>query len=232
MKILGIIPARGGSKGIPGKNIKPLGGKPLLQYTAEAAAASKLLSRVILSSDDEEILRIAKELDLEAPFPRPENISRDDTPSLEVIKHVLDLFEAENEEFEAVCLLQVTTPFREKGFIDKAIRKFIEEDTDSLVSVLEVPAEYNPHWVFEPGPQGHLKLSTGEAEIISRRQELPKAYHRDGAIYLTKTNVLREQNSLFGRTISFIESRKELYVNIDTPADWELAEEIVKKSNF
>lgn len=232
MKILGIIPARGGSKGIPGKNIKPLGGKPLLQYTAEAAAASKLLSRVILSSDDEDILKTAKELNLEAPFIRPENISRDDTPSLEVIKHVLDLFEAENEEFEAVCLLQATTPFREKGFIDKAIQKFIEEDTDSLVSVLEVPAEYNPHWVFEAGPKGHLKLSTGEAEIISRRQELPKAYHRDGAIYLTKTNVLREQNSLFGRTISFIESRKELYVNIDTPADWELAEEIVKKSNF
>ncbi len=229
MRILGIIPARGGSKGIPKKNIKLLGGKPLLEYTAKSALASKSLSRVILSSDDNAIIEVAKSLGIEIPFTRPENLSQDDTPSLSVIKHALEFFEAKNETFDAVCLLQVTTPFREEDLIDKSIQKFECEDLDSLVSVREVPTDYNPHWVFEIDGKDHLMIATGDEKILSRRQDLPKAFHRDGAIYITKTEVISKHNSLYGNSIGYIESNNEYYVNIDTPDDWRDAEEIIKK---
>tara|TARA_R100000935_G_scaffold16940_3_gene33438 strand:- start:1146 stop:1844 length:699 start_codon:yes stop_codon:yes gene_type:complete len=229
MKILGIIPARGGSKGIPKKNIKLLGGKPLLEYTAKAALASKLLSRVILSSDDSEIIEVAKNIGLEVPFVRPEKLSQDDTPSISVIKHALEFFEAKNEFFDAICLLQVTSPFREEDLIDRSIQNFESGDLDSLISVREVPTDFNPHWIFETDSKDHLKIATGDEKIISRRQELPKAFHRDGAIYITRTEVILKQNSLYGSSIGYIESKNDRYVNIDTLDDWRVAEEISKK---
>lgn len=227
MKILAIIPARGGSKGVPGKNIKLLGGKPLLKYTTDVALKSNLLAKVILSSDDEEIIKVAKELELEVPFKRPFNLAEDTSPTLPVIKHALDFFAKKGEFFDAVCLLQVTSPFRTVTFLDKAIQNFKQKGTDSLVSVQEVPHEYNPHWTFELNYKNNLKIATGEKEIISRRQDLPKVYHRDGSIYITKTKVILENNSLFGNSIAYIESLKESYVNIDTLEDWKKAEEIV-----
>tara|TARA_R100001369_G_scaffold954_4_gene3273 strand:+ start:149272 stop:149964 length:693 start_codon:yes stop_codon:yes gene_type:complete len=226
LKILGIIPARGGSKGLKRKNILPLGKKPLLQYTLESAKNSKLLTKVILSSEDVEIIEVAKGLGLEVPFKRPDNLSQDTTTSLEVVKHALHYFKEKGELFDAVCLLQPTTPFRESELIDKAIQKFILDSPDSLVSVREVPHEYNPHWIFEE-KDGRLSIATGEKEIITRRQELPKAYFRDGAIYLTKASMILDQNSLYGKNIGFIDTTDSPYVNIDTPSDWEKAESIL-----
>jgi len=228
MKILGLIPARGGSKGVPKKNIKLLAGKPLLQYTSEIGLQSKYLSKVVLSTDTDEIIEVGKKLNLEVPFKRPSNLAADASPTLPVIMHALDYYAALGEEFDAVCLLQVTSPFRTLEFLDEAIETFIEQQTDSLISVQEVPHEYNPHWTFEVNPSGNLHISTGEEKIISRRQELPKAYHRDGSIYITKTSVLREQHSLFGKSIAYIESSKEMYVNIDTMTDWKKAELMIK----
>ena len=226
MKILGLIPARGGSKGIRGKNIKFLGGKPLLQYTFEAATRSELLDKVILSSDDETIIEVAKELELEVPFKRPKNLAGDSSSSLEVVQHALNYYLKKGINFDAVCLLQSTTPFRKAGLIDECILNFKDGNFDSLVSVREVPEEYNPHWIFEED-NGSLKIATGEEEIISRRQDLPKAYHRDGAIYITKTEVLLNENSLFGEKIGFVNTSASPYVNIDTPEDWEKAEEML-----
>ncbi|WP_298247546.1 acylneuraminate cytidylyltransferase family protein [uncultured Christiangramia sp.] len=228
MKILGIIPARGGSKGIPGKNIKLLGNKPLLEYTVDSVSSSKFLDRCILSSDDDNIIQVAQKLGLEVPFKRPSNLAGDNIFSLDVIKHTLDFFEAKNEYFDVVCFLQVTSPFREKSLIDKAILKFKESEADCLISVREVPVEYNPHWTFEPDETNLLQIATGESEIISQRQKLPKAYHRDGSIYLTKTSVIKNQNSLYGKKISFIDTTGSSYVNIDEPEDWEKAEKILK----
>ncbi|RBN50300.1 acylneuraminate cytidylyltransferase family protein [Flavobacterium psychrolimnae] len=230
MRILGIIPARGGSKGIPGKNIKLLNGKPLLQYTAEIALGSQYLTAVIVSSEDNQIITVAKSLGIQVPFLRPEELAQDTTPTIDVIIHALKWFENQAIFFDAVCLLQVTSPFRTLAFLDKAIEKFIASGSDSLVSVQKVPHEYNPHWTFEVNPEGNLKIATGEEKIISRRQELPEAYHRDGIIYITKTKVLLEHHSLFGKSISFIESSPEFYVNIDTLADWEKAEQMIKNN--
>ena len=166
------------------------------------------------------------------PFKRPSNLAEDDTPTLPVIKHTLEFYKAKGEEFDAVCLLQVTSPFRTVAFLNNAIYKFIKSNTDSLISVLEVPHEYNPHWSFEENSKGNLSIATGENQIITRRQELPKAYHRDGSLYLTKVNVILEQNSLYGNSISYIESKRESYVNIDVENDWKLAEKIAKKMGY
>ncbi|MCM4154689.1 acylneuraminate cytidylyltransferase family protein [Gramella sp. AN32] len=230
MRILGIIPARGGSKGIPGKNIKLLGGKPLLGYTIASVLDSKLLSKCILSSDSEEIIKTGKQLGVEAPFIRPAEFAKDDTPSIDVVHHTLAFFAASNEYFDAVCLLQPTTPFRSKGLIDDAIRRFESGSYDSLVSVREVPHEFNPHWTFEE-KNGRLQIATREKKIISRRQELPIAFHRDGAVYLTKSEVILKQNSLYGDAIGYVENSYSDYVNLDTEADWEKAEKILKANS-
>ena len=230
MRVLGIIPARGGSKGIPGKNIKTLGAKPLLGYTIASALESTLLTRCVLSSDSEEIIRTGKKLGIEVPFLRPAELAEDHTPSLDVVKHTLSFFAELDEYFDAVCLLQPTTPFRNKGLIDKAIREFESGKFDSLVSVREVPHEFNPHWIFEE-KNGKLVISTGDKNIIPRRQDLPKAFHRDGAIYLTRTEVILRENSLYGEKTGFIENSDRDYVNLDTKADWKKAEDILKKRN-
>lgn len=229
MKILGLIPARGGSKGVPKKNIKLLNGKPLLQYTANVALQCNALTKVVLSSDDDDIILEAKKIGIEVPFKRPNNLAEDKTPTLPVILHALEYFKQQGEIFDAVCLLQITSPFRTLALLNRAIETFKEQKTDSLISVLEVPHEYNPHWTFLPDENNSLQVATGDKTIIPRRQELPKSYFRDGSIYITKTSVLEEQNSLYGKSISYVVSDKNRYVNIDTLADWKLAEEKVKE---
>ncbi|MEZ4856620.1 MAG: acylneuraminate cytidylyltransferase family protein [Gelidibacter sp.] len=232
MRILGLIPARGGSKGIPNKNIKLLHGKPLLAYTTEVALKSTLLTKVIVSSDDATILKVASDLGVETPFVRPFSLAQDDTATLDVIIHALKWYETQGVYFDAVCLLQVTYPFRSLSLLENAIKKFKDSNCDSLISVQKVPHEYNPHWTFELNKSGFLNIATGESEIIKRRQELPEAYHRDGAIYITSTKVLLEAHSLYGQRMSFIESPSELYVNIDTLKDWETAEHMIKNIKY
>ena len=228
MRILAIIPARGGSKGVPGKNIKLLNGKPLLAYTSEIALQSHYLNEVIVSTEDMDIAAVAQSLGIQVPFIRPMGLAADHTPTLDVIIHALKWYENQAIFFDAVCLLQATNPFRTLDFLDRAIEKFKVSDCDSLVSVLRIPHEYNPHWTFEVNEDGYLKIATGETEIIPRRQELPIAYHRDGSIYLTKVKVLLEEHSLYGKSIAFIESASDFYVNIDTMDDWEKAEEMIQ----
>jgi CMP-N,N'-diacetyllegionaminic acid synthase len=230
MKILAVIPVRGGSKGVLGKNIKLLNGKPLLAYTSEIALQSKYLTEVIISSEDEKILAVAKSSGIKVPFVRPTELAQDSTPTIDVMIHALKWYNSQNIFFDAVCLLQVTSPFRTVAFLNNAIEKFMQSGCDSLVSVQKVPHEFNPHWAFKVNDDGNLKIATGETEIISRRQELPIAYHRDGSIYLTKTEVILNQNSLYGKSIAFIESDPDFYVNIDTEEDWEKAELMAKKT--
>lgn len=226
---MGLIPARGGSKGIPGKNIKYLQGQPLIAYTLESAKESKLLFKTILSSDDPEIIAVARQLGLDVPFIRPSDLASDQSPTLPVIIHALQHLKSIGEEYDAVCLLQVTNPFRRSGMIDEAIARLEESGADALISVLPVPHEFNPHWVFEAGTDGNLHISTGEERIIPRRQELPPAYFRDGAIYLTRTEVILKEKSLYGKKLAYIQGDQDRYVNLDTMDDWFKAEELVKK---
>lgn len=223
MRILAIIPARGGSKGVPRKNSKLLGDKPLLAYSIEQAKASNAFAKIIVSTDDEELAAMARAFGAEVPFIRPPELANDTATSISVVQHAVAFLASKNEFFDAVCLLQPTSPFRKKGFIAKAVAAFTNAGTDALVSVLPVPHEYNPHWVFEADEKGLLQIATGEKEIITRRQDLPQAFFRDGAIYLTKMSAIKN-GTFYGETLSYMESKPDLYVNIDTMEDWKKAE--------
>lgn len=227
MRALGLIPARGGSKGVPRKNIRPLAGKPLLQYTAEAALAARSLARIILTTDDEEIAETGRRCGLDVPFLRPAELAQDDTPTLPVMQHAVDWLEQQGETYEAICLLQPTNPLRGPEVIDACLELFTQTDADSVITVLPVPAEYNPHWVYFREPDGQLRLSTGARTPIPRRQELPPAYHREGSVYVTRRDVLMEDNSLYGRYVIGYELDASQCVNIDTPADWERVERLL-----
>lgn len=223
MNVLGVITARGGSKGLPRKNVTLLLGKPLIAYTAEAALASKRLSRRILSTDDEEIASIGTECGLEVPFLRPAELARDDTPTAPVLQHAVKWLSAQGDTYDAVCLLQPTNPFRRPEDIDGCIEMLQRTGADAVVTILPVPDKYNPHWVFKNDDGGYLHLVTGERQPVSRRQELPRTYHREGSVYVTRTQVLMEQNSLYGdRLVGYLMDRSRS-VNIDEISDLETA---------
>lgn len=230
LRILGVVTARGGSKGIPGKNVRPLGGKPLIAWTAEAALASKRLSRVVLTTDDEAIAEAGRHCGLEVPFLRPPELARDDTPTLPVIRHAVAWLEAQGDRFDAVCLLQPTNPFRRAADVDACIDLLEQRGFDAVVSVLPVPAEHNPHWVYFEDGDGRLRLATGETAPIPRRQELPPAFHREGSVYVTRRDVLMEgTGSLYGSNLGgYPMPDAARCVNLDTPADWERAERWVR----
>lgn len=224
MTVLGLIPARGGSKGIAGKNIRLLDGKPLLQYTADAANAARRLSHIALSTDDEAIARVGRACGLDVPFLRPAHLAEDSTPTLPVVQHALRWFEERGTAFDAVCLLQPTNPLRRAADIDGCIDLLEQSGADAVITVLPVPCEYNPHWVFFQAGDGSLHLSTGDAAPIARRQDLPPAFHREGSVYVTRRRAVMEANTLYGtRTIGYVLSADDS-VNIDDLDDWHRAE--------
>jgi CMP-N,N'-diacetyllegionaminic acid synthase len=227
MRVLGLIPARGGSKGIRRKNIRPLLGKPLLQYTGEAARAARRLTRVILSTEDEEVAAVGRNCGLEVPFRRSPELARDDTPMLPVVQDTLRWFEERGERFDAVCLLQPTNPLRRPEDIDSCVDLLEQSGADAVVSVRRVPDECNPHWVYSRDDAGWLHLFTGEAAPISRRQDLPLAFHREGSVYVSRRDVVMEQNTLYGARIAGYEIGAQRSVNIDGPEDWERAEKLL-----
>ena len=225
MRVLGLVPARGGSKGIPRKNIRSLAGRPLLEYTAVAAREASTLARVILSTDDDAIAEAGLAAGLEVPFRRPAELAEDDTPTLPVVQHALAWLARHDDRYDAVCLLQPTSPFRRAGTIDACVRLLERSGADSVVSVVPVPAEHNPHWVYFRNPEGFLSLATGEPAPIPRRQALPPAYCRDGAVYVTRTEVVAG-GSLYGTTVAGHVSEEEGTVNLDASSDWVRAEAI------
>jgi CMP-N-acetylneuraminic acid synthetase len=184
----------------------------------------------VLSTDDEEIAVIGRECKLEVPFMRPPELAVDATPSLLVVKHALEWLGSRGDVFDAVCLLQPTHPFRQPGDIDACITLLGESGADSVVTVLPVPPEHNPHWVFFSGPDGTLRLSTGETTLIPRRQDLPPAFHREGSVYVTRRDVVLKGGSLLGgRVIGYpVDPGKS--VNIDTQEDWARAEEMLREA--
>lgn len=224
MKVLGIVPARGGSKGVQRKNIKLLCGKPLLAYTAESALAAKLLSRVMLSTEDEEIAEVGIKLGLDVPFMRPMELALDTTPTIPVVLHAVETLMKQGEHYDAVCLLQPTNPLRQPEDIDGCIALLESSGADSVFTVLPVPDTYNPKWVYWRDELGRMILSTGDSEPIPRRQDLPPAFHRDGSVYVTRSEVLISQRSLYGKSIVAHEIAPDNSTNIDTQKDWLEAE--------
>lgn len=227
MRVLGLIPARGGSKGVPRKNVRTLGGKPLLGHTVAAAQAATRIGRVLVSTEDEEIADVARSLGAEVPFLRPAALAQDDTPMLPVVVHAVETMVAEGWAPDAVCLLQPTFPFRRPQDIDACIEALESNEADCVISVHRVPHQFNPHWVYVDGPDGSLRLSTGEAEPIPRRQELPSAFHRSGSVYVSSASVIMGRGTLYGDRVVGYETPAEGGCNIDTMDDWAEAEALM-----
>lgn len=228
MRVLGIIPARGGSKGVHRKNIRSLCGKPLLAYTVESALKSNKLTKTILSTDDSEIAEIGRSLGVDVPFMRPADLGRDAAPTFPVILHAVSQLESVGEFYDAICLLQPTNPLREAVDIDNCIELMETTNADSVISILPVPHMYNPKWVYWRSPEGAMTLSSGDSEPVNRRQDLPNAYHREGSVYLTKRNVLMDFGNLYGRNVRGYEIDEANSINIDTQQDWDRAEILIK----
>jgi CMP-N-acetylneuraminic acid synthetase len=227
MRAVGLVPARGGSKGIPRKNARLLAGRPLLAYTADAAARARRLSRVILSTEDPEIAELGRSCGLEVPFVRPAELARDETPMLSVVEHALSWLEAQGDAVDAVCLLQPTHPLRRSEDIDACIELCEQSGADAVVTIMAVPPEFNPHWVYFRSETGELSLATGEAAPISRRQDLPPAFCREGSVYVTRRDVVLQQGSLYGRRLLGVQVDRARSVNLDTAEDWSRAEAIL-----
>jgi CMP-N-acetylneuraminic acid synthetase len=214
---------------VPRKNIQMLAGKPLIGYTIDVALRASHIDRVVVSTEDDEISDAAKALGAEVPFKRPASLAQDDTPMLPVVVHALRSMSSAGWRPDLVCLLQPTFPFRRASDIDACIEALDAQRADCVISVHRVPHHFNPHWVYFQQPDGSLRLATGGLEPISRRQELPAAFHRSGSIYVSRTVIILERGSLYGERVFGYETSSEESCNIDTAADWERAEALFRE---
>ena len=242
MEILGVIPARGGSKGLRRKNLAPLGGRPLIAHTCDAARGSRALTRVIVSTDDDEVAGEALKLGIEVPFLRPQALAGDDTPMIDVLVDLLStLAGRESYRPDAVVLLQPTSPFRRAGHIDAAVDAFLVSSADSVVSVVPVPHQFTPsslmtlegdRLVFPGGPAAFAEATApGDGPPLRggpnplRRQDKPQLFARNGpAVVVVRARVLLEQRALYGADTRALVMSREDSLDIDDAFDLELAE--------
>lgn len=223
--ILGLIPARGGSKGLPRKNIKPLLGKPLIAWTIEQALASKYLDKVIVSTEDEEIAKISKKYGAEV-IERPEKLAKDETPTVDVIFHVLEILKMKNYNSDILVLLQPTSPLRNAEDIDNAIKLFFDSDCESVVSICKV--EYPPYWSFKI-EEIYLKPLFDKRYLRMTRQDLERTYIPNGAIYISTPQTLYKYKGFYCNYIIPYIMPIERSIDIDNEIDFMLAELLVKK---
>lgn len=231
MTIVAIIPARGGSKGIYKKNIRMLREKPLLAYSIEKGLQCQLIDRVIVTTDDEEIARVAKEYGAEVPFLRPKELAQDTTPMIPVLRHAVTYLEKEeNIHIDIIVLLSPPAPFREVSDIESCIKKLMEEEVDSVISVCET--EHNPYFQMVEFRDNRIVRLLKEGKIITRRQDAPMVYRLNDSVYAIKRDVLmRENRILTDNTIGYV-MPAERSLDIDHPLDFEFAEFLIQKQEI
>lgn len=225
-RIVAVIPARGGSKGVPGKNIKLLNEKPLIAYSIEAAKGSRYIDRLIVSTDDSEIKSIAVKYGAEVPFLRPKELSEDTTPTLPVLQHVVNYLEKEGDTVDVVITLQPTSPFRRSNHIDEALEKLLQSPNESVVSLSEV--DYHPYWMKKVSNDTIYSYIESEKEYL-RRQDLPKVYKMNGAIFITPRNVLMEERLIVSKNAKPYLMCFEDSIDIDTIWDFKLAQILMRE---
>ena len=222
MRTLGVIPARGGSRSVPQKNIRLLGGRPLLAYTADAVQASRRLSRTIVSTDDPTIAEVARGLGLEVPFMRPAELASDRALIAPVLQHAAREMADRNFAADAVVLLQPTSPLRRAAHIDRAVELLESTGADSVVTVVEVPHQFNPVSVMRL--EGDRLAPFLEGPPVLRRQDKPRVFARNGpAVLAVRTSVLNA-GSLYGDDCRALVMAPEESADLDTPADFDIVE--------
>ena len=230
MNILGIIPARGGSKSVPRKNIALVYGRPLIAYTIEAARQSQRLTHYLVSSEDQEIIRVAKELGAPVPFVRPAELATDEAPTLPVVQHAVREMESRNRIlYDIIVLLQPTTPMRRPEDIDATVDKLVATGADSVISVCDVGA-YHPARMRQIVDDRLVDLPIHEPKEMLRRQDLSPVYIRNGAIYAVRRDVVMNQNSMVGQVSRPYLMPEERSINVDSKLDLLLAEILLRPS--
>ncbi len=229
-KILGIITARGGSKGIPKKNIKLLAGKPLVAYTIKAAAKSEYLTRTIVSTDNQEIADIAAEYDADVPFMRPAEYATDNATSLDVVKHAVSTLEKKGENYDYVMILQPTSPLRTPRDIDSCIEKIVDTNADSVMSMMELQ-DFSIKKLKKIKDDQIFPFLEEEGAQSSMRQDLPKVFKRNCAIYLSKVSNVKN-NDLFGNVSRPYMMPYERSIDINEQIDFDLAEFFIIKNGL
>ena len=227
MNVLGIVPARGGSKGIPRKNISSVAGRPLLAYTVDAVRESRRLGHVVLSTDDEAIAEAGRALGLDAPFLRPAALAADDTPMMPVLRHAVDEMAARGFAADAVVLLQPTSPLRRGGHIDAAVELLERTGADSVVSVVEVPHHFSPASVMRLDGERLAPYAAGP--VVTRRQDKPRVYARNGPAVLAARVAALDRASLYDGDCRPLIMSAEESLDVDSPWDLELLEFILSR---
>jgi N-acylneuraminate cytidylyltransferase len=233
MQILGIIPARGGSKSVPKKNIKLLAGKPLIAYTIEEAKKSKVIDRIIVSTDDDEIAEISRKYRAEVPFIRPKELAHDDTPDLPVFKHTLKwLKKNENYVPDIIVHLRPTSPLRKVEHIDTGIKLLINnKKADSVRSVCEPNQSPYKMWEIKNGylvPMLDLKKKQGIESYNLPRQELPKVYWQTASVDVIRYDTIMKKHSMTGDYILPLIMDEKYSIDLDTELDFKIVEQIIK----
>lgn len=228
--VLGLIVARGGSKGLPGKNVRDLLGKPLVGWVSESAANSVRIDEVVISTDDDEIREAAVQHGARAPFVRPPELATDRALVIDVILHALDWLERnEHKRFKYVCLVQPTSPVTFAGDYDRAIDLAFLEDADTVISVY--PVDHHPHFYFTLNERSEAGWLFGAPDgVMRRRQDLEPVYARAGNVYIFRTAFLRERNNLYGGRLHAVVVPRERAVTIDTEYNFAVAELQMKLS--
>lgn len=229
--LLALIPARGGSKGLPGKNIRPLLGKPLIAYTIEAALGAKEIDRLVLSTDDEEIASVSKCYGAEIPFMRPFELAQDNSLIIDTYIYTIERLSREaGKNIESFVVLLPTCPLRNGSDIDKAVQLFREKDADSVISYY--PAPHPVQWYRYIDGQGVLRSFFESGDILSNRQDEKKAYLPNGAIYVFRLSMLKNQRVYYtDKSYPYI-MPVEKSVDIDTLHDFNLAEYLLSKEKY
>jgi CMP-N,N'-diacetyllegionaminic acid synthase len=226
--VVGLIPARGGSKSIPRKNLAMLAGRPLLAHTAAAALGARRLDRTILSTDDAEIAELGRALGLEVPFLRPAQLAADTTEMVPVMRHALDRLEEHGAAATALVLLQPTSPLRTARHIDEAVELLLDSGADTVVSVVEVPHQYGPASVMTRHADGHLTPFLPGPPIL-RRQDKPRVFARNGPAILAVRSAVLRRGALYGEpTLGYTMSAADS-LDIDDPDDLWLAEQYIRR---
>jgi len=222
--VLAVIPARGGSKGIPRKNIREVGGKPLIAWTILEAKKSRYLDRVIVSSEDPEIIAMAQQWGGEVPFIRPRELARDDTPGIAPVIHALETLP---ENYDYVVLLQPTSPLRQARDIDDCLETCLDHEAPACVSVTET--DKSPYWMYHLDAAHRLIPWLPQERIMATRQELPRTFALNGAVYVARTSLLKQHHTfLTAETIGYV-MPKERSVDVDTEFDLTIAECLLSK---
>lgn len=225
-RVLCIIPARGGSKGLPGKNIKRLSGKPLIAYTIEHAKRSKYIDRIIVSTDNEEIADISKQYGAEVPFIRPKRLALDNSSTIAVLQHVIEWLESKEEYFfDILVLLHATAPLRKVEDIDNCIKLLVEKNADNIFSVTE--ANRNPYFnmieTYKNGQVGLVKKGN-----FTTRQSAPKVFDINASVYVWWKDIFKKKKSIFSKRTQIYIMPKERSIDIDDYYDFKIVEMFLK----